>query len=432
MVGVRREIRRAPRLRGSVPVPPDKSLTHRSVLFSALAEGESIINNPLMAADCLSTVSCVEALGAGVKGTPGRWTVRGTGLWGFKAPSGPLDCGNSGTTMRLLSGILAAQPFTTRLIGDASLSKRPMGRVAEPLRQMGADIELTDGKFAPMTIKGRKDLRGIAYRSPVASAQVKSCVLLAGLHTSGETSFEEPSVSRDHTERMLAACGVNVRRVGTKVIVHGPSKLKPQIWDVPGDISSAAFFIVAGLVVPGAELRLQAVNLNPTRTGVLDVLASAGAQIRVENERTSGGEPAGDLVIDAQPPLRAFSVDKQIAPRLIDEVPVLAVAATQAKGTTVFSGIEELRVKETDRIAAIATNLRAMGAEVEERPDGLVVHGPTLLHGAVLESFDDHRIAMAFAVAGLVADGTTVIEGADCVGISFPSFWDTLERLQQR
>ena len=431
MVGLKKEIRRAARLRGNVSVPPDKSLTHRSVMFSALAEGESTINNPLMAADCLSTVSCVEALGAEVKGSPGKWTVKGAGLWGFKAPVAPLDCGNSGTTMRLLSGILAAQPFDTRLVGDASLSKRPMSRVADPLRLMGVEIEMTNGKFAPMTIHGRRDIAPIDYKSPIASAQVKSCVLLAALHAQGETSFEEPSLSRDHTERMLSACGVELRRNGARVSLRGPARLTPQTWDVPGDISSAAFFLVAGLLVPGASLRLLSVNLNPTRTGILDVLSSAGASVTIENERVSGGEPMGDLVIDSQPPFRAFSIDKEIAPRLIDEVPILAVAATQAKGTTRLSGIEELRVKETDRIAAIATNLRAMGGEVEESPDGLVIHGPTPLRGAVLDSFDDHRIAMAFAVAGLIADGTTIIEGADCVGISFPSFWDMFERLQR-
>jgi len=431
MVGLKKEIRRAARLRGDVNVPPDKSLTHRAVMFSALAEGESTINRPLMAADCLSTVSCMEKLGAVVKGTPDKWIVTGAGLWGFRKPEGPLDCGNSGTTMRLLSGILAAQPFETTLTGDPSLSKRPMGRVADPLRLMGVEIDLFNGKFAPMKIGGRRDIAPIDYKSPVASAQVKSCVLLAALHAQGETTFEEPSVSRDHTERMLAACGVDVRRVGAKVSVRGPAKIAPQTWDVPGDISSAAFFLVAGLLVPGAMLRLLNVNLNPTRTGILDVLTSAGASLVIENERVSGGEPAGDLVIDSQPQLRGFSVDKEIAPRLIDEVPILAVAATQAKGTTRLTGIEELRVKETDRIAAIATNLRAMGGDVEERPDGLFIHGPTPLHGAVLESFDDHRIAMAFAVAGLIADGTTIIEGADCVGISFPTFWETLDRLQR-
>ncbi|MBV9080944.1 MAG: 3-phosphoshikimate 1-carboxyvinyltransferase [Elusimicrobia bacterium] len=427
----RRKIERPARFSGSVDVPPDKSITHRAVMLSALAEGESTIDNPLAAADCLSTVGCVSALGAAVDRRPGRWTVRGVGLSGFKAPKGPLDCGNSGTTMRLLSGILAGQPFETTMAGDASLSKRPMGRVADPLRAMGAQVDLTDGKFAPMKISGRRPLTGIRWKSAVASAQVKSCVLLAGLFADGEMAFEEPSLSRDHTERMLSACGVAVSRAGNAVSVRRPARLDAQKWTVPGDISSAAFFLTAGAIVPKAAVRLTSVNLNPTRTGILDVFAAAGAKVRIENERVAGGEPVGDLVIDEQPAFRPFNIDRAIAPRLIDEVPVLAVAATQAHGTSFFRGLEELRVKETDRLAALATNLRAMGADVEEQPDGLIINGPVKLNGAAVSSFDDHRIAMAFAVAGLVADGQTEIEAADCVAISFPTFWETLDRLSR-
>lgn len=422
-------VRRARRLSGEIIVPSDKSLTHRAVMFSALARGTSVIHNPLPAADCLSTASCMRALGVAVTTVGDRWTVEGRGLWGFRKPSAPLNCGNSGTTMRLVSGILAAQPFESTLTGDASLSSRPMGRVAEPLRAMGIDIALANDKHAPMRIAGRKDLQPIHWKSKLASAQVKSCVLLAGLHARGETSFEEPFVSRDHTERMLAACGVPMKRQGGRVTISGPSELTPQEWHVPGDISSAAFFMVAGALVPGARLTLRSVNMNPTRTGVVDVLLQAGAAVRMENERVSGGEPMADLIIDRQPPLKAFSIDATIAPRLIDEVPVLAVAASQATGTSIFTGLEELRVKETDRLAAVAKNLREMGGQVDERPDGLVIHGPTPLKGAALSSFDDHRIAMAFAVAGLVADGETAIEGAEAVVISFPAFWETLAAL---
>ncbi len=422
-------VTRARRLAGDIVIPSDKSLTHRSVMFSALAKGTSVIHNPLPAVDCLSTASVMKALGADVSTAGNTWTVTGKGLWGFRKPSGVLDCGNSGTTMRLISGILAAQPFETTLTGDASLNSRPMGRVAEPLREMGVTIVLDGGKHAPMKISGRKDLNPVRWNSKLASAQVKSCILLAGLHATGETSFEEPSLSRDHTERMLAACGVPVKRSGNRVTVTGPAELAPQEWHVPGDISSAAFFLVAGAIVPGARLRLKSVNMNPTRTGILDVLKAAGASVRAENERISGGEPMADLVVDRQNNLKAFNIDAAIAPRLIDEVPVLAIAASQANGTSVFTGLEELRVKETDRLAAVAKNLRAMGGNVEEHPDGLVIHGPTRLHGTALSSFDDHRIAMSFGIAGLVADGVTVIEGAEAVVISFPSFWEYLSAL---
>ncbi len=413
---------------GTVSVPPDKSLTHRAILFSSLADGDSTIENPLMAADCLSTARCVEELGIKIEKAPGLWTVHGNGLWGFKAPTAPFNCGNSGTTMRLLSGILAAQNFQSQLMGDASLTKRPMNRVADPLKKMGARFTLRNEKFSPMTIHGTKTLRPIHWKNPVASAQVKSAVLLAALHTEGETIYEEPTLSRDHTERMLAACGVPIERSGTTVKITGPAPLKPQQWVVPNDISSAAFFLVGAITVPGAKVRLTAVNVNPTRTGIIDVLKAAGADIKLENERTVGGEAIADIVA-AHSTLKPIHVDAEIAPRLIDEIPVLAVAAARANGASIFTGIEELRYKETDRIYAIARNLSAMGGRVEEKNDGFIVHGPTPLHGAFVNSYEDHRIAMAFAIAALHASGATTIDGADCVSISFPNYWDLLDSL---
>lgn len=428
---MRKTLKHVTRFAGTVSVPSDKSITHRAVLLSSLAEGTSTINNPLEAEDCLSTLGCVEALGCKTEKKKNQWKVTGRGLWGYKKPTTPLNCGNSGTTMRLISGILSAQDFVTELFGDASLSKRPMNRMTEPLSAAGAKFDLKDGKFAPFKIQGTKNLKPIVWKSPIASAQVKSGVLLAGLHANGETSFEEPSLSRDHTERMLKACGVSIKRTGTTVSVQGPAKLKPMEWYVPGDISSAAFFIVAALLVEGAHVELKAVNVNPTRTGLLDVLKNMGANIEITNQKDLGGEPVADLVIRGRQKLKAISIDKTIVPRLIDEVPILAIAATQAVGTTYLRGIEELRVKETDRIAAMAKNLKAMGANVTEEVDGLVITGPTPLKGAVVSSFDDHRIAMAFAVASLVATGDTTIDGSEAVSISFPTFWSLLERLSQ-
>lgn len=413
---------------GVLDVPKDKSLTHRAAIFAALSKGVSTVKNPLEAEDCLSTLSCVEALGCSVKRVPNLWTIEGKGLWGLKEPKAPLNCGNSGTTMRLLSGVLSAQNFTTELFGDASLSKRPMDRVAKPLQQMGAVFQLRDGKYAPYKITGTKNLKPIHWVNPVASAQVKSAVLLAALHAEGETIYEEPTLSRDHTERMLSGLGVNIRREGTKVYLKGPVSLQSQAWEIPGDFSSAAFFIVGALLLESSNVTLKSVNLNPTRTGLLQVLLKMGAKIQV-NQRESGGEPIGDLVINGKSNLKAGFVDEEISAHLIDEVPILAVAATQAVGVTKITGVEDLRVKETDRIKALAQNLLAMGANVKEEKDGLTIEGPTKLRGAHVHSFDDHRIAMSMAIAALVAEGQTTIEHSECVAISFPKFWDFLDEL---
>ncbi len=416
------------RFEGQIQVPSDKSLTHRAVLFSSLAKGKSVIRHPLSAEDCLSTLGCAETLGLKVAKKENEWTVEGKGLWGFSAPTKPLDCGNSGTTMRLLSGILSAQEFKSRLIGDESLSGRPMDRVAKPLQEMGAQFFLRDGKFAPFEIQGTKTLRPIQWKNSVASAQVKSATLLAALHASGETVFEEPTLSRDHTERILKGMGADIKVKGTRVQLNGPFHVPAQEWDIPGDFSSAAFFIVAALLVQNSDLHLEAVNLNPTRTGLLTVLRAMGAKLDID-EKNQTGEPVGKIHVTGRQKLMGGTIDRTLSPSLIDEIPIYAVLATQAEGRTEISGVEELRFKESDRLKAMAQNLNAMGARITEKPDGLLIEGPTPLTGALVDSFHDHRIAMSMAIAALLAQGTTRIRNAECVAISFPTFWKILEKL---
>ena len=416
-------------LAGAPALPADKSVAHRAAIFAAIAEGESRIVGFSDAADPRSTLACLRQLGVEVEedeaddGLP-TLTVRGAGLAGLRAPGAPLDCGNSGTTMRLLAGLLAGRPFESVLVGDASLSARPMRRIAEPLRQMGADVGLVDG-HAPVAVRGR-GLSGVTYRLPVASAQVKSAVLLAGLSASGTTTVIEPVPTRDHTERMLE---LDVLDVGGErhVSVEG-GRVRPRLWAVPRDVSAAAFFLVAASVAEAAVVELKGVGLNPTRSGVLDVLQAMGASVRVSNERERGGEPLADLRVEAAA-LSAVEVGGALVPNLIDEIPVLTVAAAYAEGRTTIRDAAELRVKETDRIAATAAFLRAMGATVEERPDGLVIDGGRPLHGADVDARGDHRIAMAAAVAALGASGPTTIHGADAAAVSFPGFWDALEEV---
>ncbi len=417
-------------LAGAPALPADKSVAHRAAIFAAIADGESRIVGFSDAADPRSTLACLRALGVETEedadddGLP-TLTVRGAGLDGLRAPSGPLDCGNSGTTMRLLAGLLAGRPFESTLVGDPSLSSRPMRRIADPLRTMGADVGLVDG-HAPVAVRGRS-LSGVTYRLPVASAQVKSAVLLAGLSASGTTTVVEPVPTRDHTERMLE---LDVLEVGGErhVSVEGGLRVRPRLWAVPRDVSAAAFFLVAASVAEAATVDLHGVGLNPTRSGVIDVLRAMGASVRVTNERERGGEPLADLRVEPAD-LTAVEVGGAIVPNLIDEVPALAVAAAYAEGRTVIRDAAELRVKETDRIAATAAFLRAMGAAVEERPDGLVVDGGRPLHGAAVDSRGDHRIAMAAAVAALGASGPTTIRGAGAASVSFPGFWDALGAL---
>ena len=408
----------AGRLRGRVRVPGDKSISHRAALIGALARGDTVIHHFLRADDCLHTVSCLRALGVGIEDEGSRLIVRGMGpRW--RAPMTPLDAGNSGTTLRLLAGILAGQPFQTELTGDASLRTRPMDRIVEPLSRMGARIVASgDGRFPPLRITGRS-LRGITYTLPIASAQVKSAVLLAGLLAEGPTTVVEPTPTRDHTERMLAAFGAPIRRDGDRVSVTAAA-LRGNEVRVCGDISSAAFLLAAAAAMPGSELTVEHVGLNPTRTGFLDVLRALGAEADVRQTGEDAGEPVGAVTVRGQR-LRGVRIGGSLIPRVIDELPVLCVIATAAEGETVISDAAELRVKESDRIAVIARGLRSLGGEVEERPDGLTVYG-SRLHGGRVGSAGDHRIAMAFAVAGLLADGPVTVEGAESIAVSFPEF----------
>lgn len=409
-------------LQGRVRVPGDKSISHRALLLGAIAEGEMRVENWLPAGDCQATLRCLRALGVEIEQhTPTTLTVHGRGLRGLRPPTEVLDCRGSGTTMRLLAGILAGHPFESVLDGHAGLRRRPMGRIIEPLRQMGARVEGRDGGYPPLRIHGG-DLQGIDYALPVASAQVKSCLLLAGLYAVGPTTVREPGPARDHTERMLRAMGADLQVDGAAItLTPSPRPLRPLHLRVPGDLSSAAFLLVAALLVPGSVVRIEGVGVNPTRTGLLDVLRAMGAEIALRNARERGGEPVADLHVEASS-LHGTTVQGELVVRMIDEFPILAVAATQAEGRTVVHDARELRVKETDRIAAVTMELRKLGAHVEERPDGFVVEGPTPLRGAVVNSHGDHRLAMALAVAGLVAKGTTVVEGAEVMGDSFPGF----------
>ncbi|MBL0058888.1 MAG: 3-phosphoshikimate 1-carboxyvinyltransferase [Elusimicrobia bacterium] len=418
-------------LRGELRPPPDKSITHRAILLSSLAQGTSRIVHPLTADDCERTAEAFRNLGISIEAdSRGEWIVVGHGLYGLQEPRADhLYCGNSGTTLRLIAGVLSGQPFATKLMGDKSLSNRPMARVVEPLQKMGAEITARDGRFAPLRIHGRRPLRAIEWKSPVPSAQVKSCVLLAGLYADGTTTLEEPLRSRDHTERMMAAAGVRLTVEDHRVSILGGQSLTPRDWLVPSDISSAAFFMVAALIAPGSELMLRNVNTNPTRDGILEILEKMGASIHRERDLVVCGEPITDLLVRPSS-LKAVSFGAEIMPRLVDEVPILALAATQAQGTTEIRGAAELRVKESDRLAHIAKGLSLMGAQIEELTDGLRITGPTPLRGAVLDSAGDHRLAMTFAIAGLIARGETQIADADCVDISFPTFWRDLESLR--
>ncbi|MDD5382546.1 MAG: 3-phosphoshikimate 1-carboxyvinyltransferase [Candidatus Margulisbacteria bacterium] len=409
-------------------VPGDKSISHRAVMLGSIAKGETVVNNILLSADCLATIDCCRRLGINIKIHGTRLIIDGKGLFGLKQPQGTLDAGNSGTTIRLISGILAGQNYEVNITGDESVQKRPMGRIAKPLRLMGASIEgrMSGNEiFAPLTIFGG-DLKAIAYELPVASAQVKSAVLLAGLFADGETSVIEKVRSRDHTERMLEHFGVVDSRYALRVT--GRREFEGVEIDVPGDISSAAFFLVAGAIIKNAELRIMNVGVNPTRTGIIDVLHRMGARLEIENERLLSEEPRADIIVKSSE-LGAVRLDGEIIPRIIDEIPIIAVAATQAKGATEIRGARELRIKESDRIKTVASELRKFGASVEELDDGLRIEGPTRLKGARIDSHGDHRIAMAMAIAGLAAEGETVIENAECVETSFPGFDNILSSL---
>lgn len=421
------EIPKLNKLHGKLTIPGDKSISHRAVMFGALAQGTTRITHFLEGADCLSTISCFQAMGIHIQKNKDEVLVEGKGLHGLQAPLDILDVGNSGTTTRLISGILAGQDFTSRLTGDASICQRPMGRIITPLSMMGAQItSLNQNGCAPLTIQGGH-LHGIHYQSPVASAQVKSCVLLAGMYADAPTSVTEPVLSRNHTELMLNYFGAQVTSKGTTASILPQPDLKARDITVPGDISSAAYFIAAGLLVPGSEILLCNVGINPTRGGLLRVCQAMGGDITLLNVRNDG-EPTADLLIRSSS-LHGTEIKGEIIPTLIDEIPMIAVMAAFAEGTTVIRDAAELKVKESDRIQVMTDNLTRMGAYVEALPDGMIIHGGKPLHGATIDSHKDHRIAMSFAVAGGICEGSLTITDGECVNISYPEFYTDLYSL---
>lgn len=425
------EIRISPAkaLRGNVRLPGDKSISHRYAILGGLAEGTTRVRNSSSGADCASTLGVLRALGLTVRREGDEVEIDGKGLAGLRAPSADLDAGNSGTTMRMLSGVLAAQSFTCRIGGDESLSRRPMNRIIQPLSQMGAVIRAREGKFPPLEIEGRT-LRPIEYELPVASAQVKSCILLAGLFADGKTTVVEPVRTRDHTEIALREFGAEIEALNCRITVRGRPRLVARELAVPGDVSSAAFFLVAATLVPGSSVIIENVGLNPTRARLLDFLLSMGASIRVLDLRQAHGETVGDLQVEAAE-IRGGVIEGDLTAALIDEIPVLGVLGAASQEGLVVRDATELRVKESDRIATLAENLRRMGVSVVERDDGFQVPGRQPFRGAELDSFGDHRIAMALAVASLAANGECVVRNADAVAISYPQFFDTLRLLTQ-
>ena len=416
-------------LKGTIAVPGDKSVTHRAIILTALAEGLSQVSDYCRGEDCLNTMRAFQSLGVRIEETPERLTVHGKGMWGLTEPFGPIDCGNSGTGIRLMAGLLAGQDFFTVLTGDESIRRRPMGRVVKPLRAMGATIAgRKGGELAPLAITGTR-LKGMSYESPVASAQIKSSLLFASLYADGLTTISEPRLSRDHTERMFAYFGIPFHRDGCTVRIEGRPSIR---WSgktvvVPGDLSAAAFFIVGASIVPDSDVTVLSVGMNPTRTGLLDILRQMGAHIEVLNPREEAGEPVADLRVRSMP-LRGVQIGPEQIPQTIDEFPILCVAAAVADGETVITGAEELRVKESDRIATMAAELRAMGARIEERPDGMVIQGlgrkgaNGTLTGATCASHGDHRVAMSVAIGALTAAQPTQIQDTACIETSFPNF----------
>ena len=421
------EIKKLPNLHGEITVPGDKSISHRAVMFGSLAKGTTRITHFLEGADCLSTISCFRKMGIDIENNNGEILVHGQGLRGLSSPTDILDVGNSGTTTRLISGILAGQNFVSELTGDDSIQSRPMKRIMTPLLSMGADITSIKGNnCVPLRIAGHP-LKAIHYDSPVASAQVKSCVLLAGMYSDGVTSVTEPVLSRNHTEIMLNYFGAQVTSEGTTASIVPEPSLHAREITVPGDISSAAYFIAAGLLVPGSEILLKNVGINPTRDGLLRVCKDMGADITMLNVNMDG-EPTADLLVRTSS-LHGTTVGGEIIPTLIDEIPMIAVMAAFAEGTTIIKDAKELKVKESDRILVMAENLSRMGADITPTDDGMIIHGGKPLHGAVIDSYLDHRVAMSFAIAGLLCDGPLSIKGGDCVKISYPEFYEDLYRL---
>ncbi len=431
-----RELRSGGHLSGEVLVPGDKSISHRALLLGAISEGITTIEGLLPAEDPISTANCLRSMGVQISPIERNKTVQiqGVGLDGLQEPKVVLDCGNSGTTMRLMIGLLSGKEGRHFVLtGDQSLSCRPMQRVGQPLKLMGAEVEgRSNGNFAPLAIRGRQ-LHGAVVGTPVASAQVKSALLLAALTAEGITTVIEPARSRDHTERMLKAFGADIEvggEIGRHIKVRPGQVLNGKKVVVPGDISSAAFWLIAGAVVPKSDLTIMNVGINPTRTGILEVMKDMEAQVEILNQREIAGEPVGDLRI-RHSPLKAFTVNEEMMPRLVDEVPILAVAACFCEGTSTISGAKELRVKETDRLAVMTRQLTAMGAKIQETEDSLIIHGGEILQGTVLDSETDHRVAMSLAIASILAEGNSLLKQSDASAVSYPNFWDNFERLIQ-
>ena len=415
-------------LKGEINTPGDKSISHRAVMFGSISNGLTEVTNFLQGADCLSTIACFQKLGVQIENTNDRILVHGNGLHGLKPSNSILDAGNSGTTTRMISGILAAQNFSSELTGDESIQKRPMGRIIDPLSQMGADIKcLHNNNCAPLLITG-KPLHGIDFTSKVASAQVKSAILLAGLYADSESSVTEPYISRNHTEIMLNYFGANIKTKNTTATITPDPILTGQKVVVPGDISSAAFFIAAGLITPNSEILIKNVGINPTRDGILTIAKRMGGNITLLNENKQNGEPTADILVKSSE-LHGITIEGSIIPTLIDELPIIAVMAAFATGTTTIKDAAELKVKESNRIDVMVQNLSSMNADIVGTEDGMIIQGGNVLTGAVIDSKLDHRIAMSFTVAGLNASGTTTILGSDCVAISYPTFYEDVKRL---
>jgi len=420
-------------LHGEITVPGDKSISHRALMFGAIAEGKTVIDNFLMSDDVMHTMGVFRALGVEIDHTESQAKVIGKGLTNFKAPSAGLDMGNSGTSTRLLMGLLSKQPFDLNIFGDSSLSKRPLRRVADPLSMMNAQFELSNDEFLPAVIKANTGLNGITYHMPVASAQVKSAILLAGIQAEGETTIIEDLPSRDHTERMLRQFGGQIKTDNGVITVKKQSKLSGQHVLVPSDISSAAFFMVAGLITPNSEITIKKVGVNPTRDGVIKLLERMGAEI-TQKPIASDGEPLADITVKAQT-LHGIAITAEDIPGAVDELPILALAATQAVGDTIISGAEELRVKETDRISTVISELTKLGADIDEKPDGMVIHGGTLLHtsngSTLLDSHGDHRIGMMNVIASLITEGDVVLTGEEAMSVSYPGFVEDVSSIKR-
>ncbi len=421
-----KKIKPANRLEGEARPPGDKSISHRALILGSLCRGKTPITGLLDAEDVNHTIQCLKTLGVTIKKRGDKATVLGNGLTGYHPPKEPLVAGNSGTLMRILTGALAGQNFSSYFLGDKSLTQRPMDRIIDPLHEMGGKITAREGKYPPLHIKGRK-LTSISYQLPVASAQVKSCILLAGLFAKGTTRVTEPDPSRDHTERMLDYLGAGIERVNNKITLSG-GKLEGRTIYVPGDFSSASFLLAAGAIVPDSQIKVREVGVNPTRMGFLTVLEKMGATFKLTNQKNSNNEPRADITIKSSK-LRGIEIGEDLIPLLIDEIPLIGVLATQAKGRTVIRKAEEARVKETDRIKATVENLKRMGGKVKEKPDGMVIKGKQNLRGGEVKAFGDHRIALAFSIAGLVAEKNTIIRDAKWVNVSYPDFYKHLEEL---